>query len=69
MLISLEDLNTKDIGSEIIECEAVVDLEGELVISMEEIDRLKEKKRKEKKNSYYSGMRKHAVNQLKKFLC
>jgi hypothetical protein len=33
---------------------------------MEEIDRLREKKRKK---SYFSGMRKHAMNQPKKLLC
>jgi hypothetical protein len=48
MLIDLEYLNTGDIGSEFTDCEAVVDLEGELVSAMEEIDRLKEKKRKQK---------------------
>jgi hypothetical protein len=48
MLIDLEYLNTEDIGSEFADCEAVVDIEGELVSAMEEIDRLREKKRKEK---------------------
>jgi hypothetical protein len=48
MLIALEDLNTKDTGSEFTDCESVVDLEGELISAMEEIDRLKEKKRKQK---------------------
>ena len=48
MLIALEDINTEDIGSEFADCEAVVDLEGELVSSMEEIDRLREKKIKQK---------------------
>jgi hypothetical protein len=48
MLIALEDLNTEDTGSEFVDCEAVVDLEGELVSAMEEIDRLREKKRKQK---------------------
>jgi hypothetical protein len=48
MLITLEDINTEDIGSEFTDCEAVVDLEGELVSAMEEIDRLRENKRKEK---------------------
>jgi hypothetical protein len=48
MLIALEDLNTEDIGSDFIDCEVVVDLEGELVSAMEEIDRLIEKKRKKK---------------------
>jgi hypothetical protein len=46
MLIYLEDLNTEDTGSEFVDCEAVLDLEGELVSAMEEIDRLREKKRK-----------------------
>jgi hypothetical protein len=48
MLIDLDDINTEDTGSEFIDCEAVVYLEGELVSSMEEIDRLREKKRKQK---------------------
>ena len=48
MLIALEDLNTKDTWSEFADCEAVVDIEGELVSAMEEIDRLREKKRKQK---------------------
>ena len=46
MLIDLEYINTKDTGSEFVDCEAVVDLEGELVSAMEDIDRLGEKKRK-----------------------
>jgi hypothetical protein len=48
MLIALEYLNTYDTGIGFVDCEAVVDLEGELVSAMEEIDRLREKKRKEK---------------------
>jgi hypothetical protein len=48
MLIALEDLNTEDTGSEFVDCEAAVDLEGELFIAMEDIDRLREKKRKQK---------------------
>ena len=48
MLIVVEYINTKDTGSEFVDCESVVDLEGELVSVMEEIDRLREKKRKEK---------------------
>jgi hypothetical protein len=68
MLIDLEDLNTEYAGSEFTDCEVVVDLEGELVSAMEEIDRLREKKRKEKKISYCSGMRKHARNHLKKLI-
>jgi hypothetical protein len=48
MLIDLEYLNTEDTGSEFTDCEEVVDLEGELVSAMEEIDRLREKKRKQK---------------------
>jgi hypothetical protein len=49
VLIALEYLNTKDTGSDFIDCEEKLDLEGELVITMEEIERLREKKRKEKK--------------------
>jgi hypothetical protein len=64
MLIALEYLNTEYTESEFIDCELVVDLEGELVSAMEEIDRLEENK-----NNYYSGMRKHAMNHLKKLLC
>jgi chromosome segregation ATPase len=48
MLIDLEDLNTEDTRSEFSYCEAVVDLEGELFSAMENIDRLREKKRKQK---------------------
>jgi hypothetical protein len=48
MLIDLEYLNTKETGSELVDCEVVVDLEGELGSAMEEIDRLKEKRRKQK---------------------
>jgi hypothetical protein len=48
MLINLEDINTEDTRSEFSDCEAIVDLEGELVSAMEEIDRLRENKRKQK---------------------
>jgi hypothetical protein len=48
MLIALEDLNTEYTGSDFTDCESVVDLEGELGSAMEEIDRLGEKKRKQK---------------------
>jgi chromosome condensin MukBEF ATPase and DNA-binding subunit MukB len=48
MLIDLEDLNTEGTGSEFVDCEVVVDIEGELVSAMEYIDRLREKKRKQK---------------------
>jgi hypothetical protein len=48
MLIALEDLNIEDTGSEFVDCEAIVDLEGELGSAMEEIDRLGEKKTKQK---------------------
>jgi hypothetical protein len=48
MLIDLEYINTEDTGSDFIDCEAVVDLEGKLVSSMEEIDRLIENKTKQK---------------------
>jgi hypothetical protein len=50
MRIDLEYLNTEYIGSEFIYCEAVVDIEGELVSAMEEIDKLREKKRKQKQS-------------------
>jgi hypothetical protein len=43
MLIALEDINTEYTGSDFIDCEAVVDLEGKLGSAMEEIDRLREK--------------------------
>jgi hypothetical protein len=48
ILIASEDLNTEDTGSEFIYCEAIVYLKGELVSAMEEIDRLGEKKTKQK---------------------
>jgi hypothetical protein len=50
MLIDLEYLNTEDTGSEFVDYEVVVDIEGELVSAMEEIDRLREKKRKQKQS-------------------
>jgi hypothetical protein len=43
MLIALGYLNTEDTGSEFVDCEVVVDLEGELVSGMEEIDILRTK--------------------------
>jgi hypothetical protein len=48
ILIALECLNIEYTGSEFVDCETVVYLEGELVSAMEEIDRLEEKKRKQK---------------------
>jgi hypothetical protein len=48
MLIDLEYLKNEYIGSDFVDCEVVVDLEGELASAMEEIDRLREKKRKQK---------------------
>jgi hypothetical protein len=48
MLITLEYINNEYTGSDFTDCEAEVDLEGELVSAMEEIERLREKKRKEK---------------------
>jgi hypothetical protein len=48
MLIALEDIKSEDTKSEFVDCEAEVDLEGELVSAMEEIDRLRENKRKQK---------------------
>jgi hypothetical protein len=48
MIIALEYLNIEDIGSDFTDCEAIIDLEGELVSAMEEIDRLREKKRNQK---------------------
>jgi hypothetical protein len=50
MIIALEYLNTKDTRSEFTHCEAEVDIEGELVSDMEEIDRLRENKRKQKQS-------------------
>jgi hypothetical protein len=48
MLIDLEYINTEDIGSEFVDCEAVVYFEGAPVSAMEEIDKIREKKRKQK---------------------
>jgi hypothetical protein len=48
MLIALEYINTEDTRSEFVDCGEVVYLEGELVSAMEDIDRLREKKRKQK---------------------
>jgi hypothetical protein len=48
MLITLEYLNTEDTRSDFTDCEVELYLEGELISAMEEIERLIEKKRKEK---------------------
>jgi hypothetical protein len=48
MLIAKEDYDNKNIGSDDNDEEAVVDMEGELISALEEIDRLKIKNRKQK---------------------
>ena len=48
MLMAIENSNNEDAGSELNDEEAEVDLEGELVSALEEIDRLRRKKRKQK---------------------
>jgi hypothetical protein len=48
MLISKEDYDNKITGSDVNDEETVVDMEGELISALEEIDRLRLKKRKQK---------------------
>jgi hypothetical protein len=48
MLMAKEDYDNKSIGSDDNDEEAVVDLEGELIRALEEIDRLRTKNRKQK---------------------
>jgi hypothetical protein len=43
-----EDYDNKNIGSDVNDEEVVVDMEGELISTLEEIDRLGLKKRKQK---------------------
>jgi hypothetical protein len=49
MLMAKEDYDNKSTGSDVNNEESLVDLEGELISALEEIDRLKLKKRKQKK--------------------
>jgi hypothetical protein len=48
MLMSMGDLDDEHIGGEMDDEEVVVDMEGELISALEEIDRLRCKKRKQK---------------------
>jgi hypothetical protein len=48
MLMDKEDYDIKSIGSDFNDEEVVVDMEGELNSALEEIDRLRLKKRKQK---------------------
>jgi hypothetical protein len=48
MLMAQDDYNNKITGSEANEEEVVVDMEGELISALEEIDRLRIKNRKQK---------------------
>jgi hypothetical protein len=48
MLMAQEDYHNKIIGNIVDDKEVVVDLEGELISALEEIDRLRLKKRKQK---------------------
>jgi hypothetical protein len=48
MLMSKEDYDNKRTGSDVNDEEVVVDMEGELISALEEIDRLRLKKRKQK---------------------
>jgi hypothetical protein len=48
MLMAKEDYDNKSTGSDVNDEEAVVDMEGELINALEEIDRLRLKKRKQK---------------------
>jgi hypothetical protein len=49
MLMAKEDYDNKIIGSDDNDEEVVVDMEGELISALEEIDRLRIKSRKQKK--------------------
>jgi hypothetical protein len=46
--MSKEDYDNKNTGSDVNEEEAVVDMEGELISALEEIDRLRIKNRKKR---------------------
>ena len=48
MLMAIDDIGNECIESDLNEEEAKVDMEGELISAMEEIDRLRLNKRKEK---------------------
>ena len=48
MVMAIENSDNEDAGSELSDEEVEVDLEGELVSALEEIDRLRRKKRKQK---------------------
>ena len=48
MFMAIENSNNEDAGSEMNDEETEVDLEGERVSALEEIDRLRQKKRKQK---------------------
>ena len=47
--MALEDLDNESVGSEMSDKEAEVDLEGELVSASEEIDRPRQKEKKQEK--------------------
>ena len=63
MLMAIENSDNEDAGSELNDEEAEVDLEGELVSALEEIDRLRWKKRKQKQ--LLIKYAKTAVNRVK----
>ena len=48
MLVAIEDFGNEYIASDLNDWEVMVDMEGELISALEEIDRLKLKKRKQK---------------------
>jgi hypothetical protein len=48
MLMDKEDYDNKSIGSDVNDEEVVFDMEGKLISALEEIDRLRLKKRKQK---------------------
>ena len=48
MLMAIEDFENEYTGSDLNDEEGVVDMEGELISALEEIDRLRLKKRKPK---------------------
>jgi hypothetical protein len=49
VLMSMGDIDNEQLGGEMDDEEAMVDMEGELISALEEIDRLRCKKRKQKR--------------------
>ena len=67
MFMSIDDIGNECIESDLNEEESMVDMEGELISALEEIDKLRLKKRKQK--SYRCSMTRMAKNQVKTLPC